>query len=88
MRFEEISKFLNSKVTNKNKYVKIEFNKRPAIYGFFIALDDFSYLSSKNFWRVVTKNKFDEYAHSKNNDLARIFNGSEFSRLSLLRDEF
>jgi len=88
MRSEEITKFLDTKITNKNKYVKIEFSKRPAIYGFFIASNDFGYLSSKNFWRVVTKNHFDEYQRSRNIDLARIFNGSEFSKLSLLTDEF
>jgi len=88
MQSEDIRKFLESKITDKNRYVKIEFNKRPALYGIFIANEDFGYLSSKNFWRVITRNNFNEYANSRNNDLARIFNGAEFSKLSLLTDEF
>lgn len=88
MNSEEIKNFLESKVTARNKYVKIEFNKRDALYGIFITGNDYKDLSSKNFWRIVTSKYFNEYRMSNNNDLAKIFNGAEFSKLSLLSDEF
>lgn len=88
MQSEEIKKFIETKVTEKNKYVKIEFSKRPALYGVFVIAEDFGYLSTKNFWRIVTRRNFEEYKNSNKLDLARIFNGSAFSRLSLLSDEF
>jgi hypothetical protein len=88
MQSEDIKKFIETKVTQKNNYVKIEFSKRPALYGIFIVTSDFGYLSSKNFWRVVTRKNFDEYKNTKSGELARIYNGAEFSKLSLLTDEF
>lgn len=88
MSSEEIKKFIQSKVTEKNKYVKIEFGKRDPLYGIFITGNDFNDLSSKNFWRIVTSKNFEQYKTSSNTDLAKIFNGSEFTRLSLLSDEF
>lgn len=88
MNAEEIQKFLQSKTSSKNNYVKIDFKKRDAIYGLFIVEGDYDDLRSKNFWRIVTRKNFDEYKASKNVNLARIFNGAEFSRLSLLTDGF
>jgi hypothetical protein len=88
MNSEEIEKFLNTKTTKGNGYVKIDFKKRDTIYGLFVKDNDFSDLKSKNFWRIVTRTHFDEYNKSKNINLAKIFNGAEFSRLSLLTDDF
>jgi hypothetical protein len=88
MNAEEIQKFLETKATSGNNYVKIDFKKRDPIYGLFVIDNDFNDLSSKNFWRIVTRKHFDEYNKSKNINLARIFNGSEFSKLSLLTDDF
>jgi len=88
MNPEQIKKFIDSKITLKNKYVKIEFPKRDPIYGIFITDGDYKYLSAKNFWRIITSKNFDAYNKSKDINLARLFNGSEFSRLSLLSDEF
>jgi hypothetical protein len=88
MNSEQIKKFIESKVTQKNSYVKIEFAKRDPIYGLFVTDNDFQDLSSKNFWRIVTSKNFDTYNKTKDINLSRIFNGSEFSRLSLLNDEF
>lgn len=88
MNTEEIQKFLQTKTTSGNSYVKIDFKKRDSIYGLFVIDNDYNDLSSKNFWRIVTRKHFDEYNKSKNINLARIFNGSEFSKLSLLTDDF
>lgn len=88
MNTEEIQKFLESKTSTKDSYVKIDFKKRDSIYGLFIIDGDYDDLKSKNFWRIVTRKHFDEYSKSRNVNLAKIFNGSEFSRLSLLTDGF
>lgn len=88
MNSEQIKKFVEAKITTKDKYVKIEFSKRDAIYGIFITDADYQDLSTKNFWRIVTSKNFDAYNKTKDINLARLFNGSEFSRLSLLSDEF
>ena len=88
MNSEQIKKFVETKVTLKNKYVKIEFSKRDPVYGIFITDADYYDLSAKNFWRIVTSKNFDNYNKTKDVNLARIFNGSEFSKLSLLSEEF
>ena len=88
MNVEDIEKFLTKKTTPENNYVKINFKKREAIYGLFIKDKDYSDLKSKNFWRIVTHTRFDEYNRSKDINLARIFHGSEFSSLTLYKDSF
>jgi hypothetical protein len=88
MNQEQIKKFIETKVTKKNKYVKIEFSKREPVYGIFITDKDYNDLSAKNFWRIVTSKNFDAYSKSNDINLARLFSGFEFSKLSLLSDEF
>lgn len=89
MTSEEIKKFIESKITLKSKYVKIEFGKRDPIYGLFVTEGgDYKDLSSKNFWRIVPGKNFDAYSKNSDLSLSRIFNGAEFSKLSLLSDEF
>lgn len=88
MNTEDIQKFLETKTTPQNNYVKIDFKKRDTIYGMFLKDGDYNDLSSKNFWRIVTRKHFDDYKKSKDSSLGRIFNGAEFSRLSLLSDGF
>jgi hypothetical protein len=88
MQTEEIQKFLTTKTTPDNNYVKIDFKKRDSIYGQFVMDGDYQDLKTKNFWRIVTRRHFEEYKKSKNVNLAKIFNGSEFSRLTLLTDGF
>jgi hypothetical protein len=89
MESDDIQKFLDSKTTEKNKYVKIAFRNRDPIFGLFVkGHEDYHYLKSKNFWRIVPRSQFDLYSQSKNIDLARIFNGSEFSRLTIYEDSF
>lgn len=88
MKPEQIKNFIETKVTDKNKHVKIEFSKRDPIYGIFITDADYQELSGKNFWRIVTSKNFDAYSKKNDINLAKLFNGSEFSKLSLLTDEF
>jgi hypothetical protein len=89
MNSEQIQSFLNKNISKKDKYVKISFQKRESLYGLFLTDNsDSKELSSKNFWRIVTQKNFDQYNKFGDMNLSRIFNGSEFTRLSLLKDEF
>jgi hypothetical protein len=88
MNTEEIEKFLDTKTSEKNNYVKIDFKKRDSIYGLFIKDRDYNDLKSKNFWRIVTRPHFDEYNKSKNVNLAKIFSGSDFTRLTVHSETF
>jgi len=89
MNIEEIQKFLDNKTTVENNYVKITFKKRDAIYGLFVKNhNDYTDLKSKNFWRIVPQSQFDAYKKSENINLAKIFCGAEFSRLTIYKDSF
>ena len=88
MNTEDIEKFLSKKVDANSKYVKISFRKRNDVYGLFVRDTDYDHLKSKNFWRIVTKLHLDEFNNTGNLSLARIFNGSEFSRLATYEESF
>lgn len=88
MNIDDIARFLDKKTTAENNYVKITFKKRDAIYGLFVKDKDYADLKSKNFWRIVTRTHFDAYNRSKDINLAKIFNGHEFSTLTLYKDSF
>ena len=60
---------------------EIRFRTRSPIKGLFIKTADFSELSRKNLWRIVSENNIAEYKKSQDANLARIFNGVEFTRL-------
>ena len=87
MNIEEIEKFLN-KISSENEYVKITFRQREAIYGLFLKDSDYADLKSKNFWRIVPQSKLEVYKSSKDANLARIFNGAEFSKLTSYKESF
>lgn len=88
MNTEEIEQFLTKGNTTENHCIKINFKKREAIYGLFVKDNDYNYLKTKNFWRIVTRTNFEQWQKTKDFSLARIFNGSEFSRLVLYKDTF
>jgi len=88
MNIEEIQKFLDTKTSVQNNYVKIAFKKRDSIYGLFVKDKDYSDLKSKNFWRIVPRSQFDAYSKSQNVNLAKIFSGFEFSKLTIYKDDF
>ena len=88
MNIEDIEKFLNKDNHASDTCVKINFKKRDALFGLFIKTQDYNDLKAKNFWRIVTKTHFDQWHKTKDMNLARIFNGSEFSKLVLYKDAF
>jgi hypothetical protein len=88
MTIQDIEKFLLKKADSNFEYVKISFKKRKEIYGLFVRDGDYDYLKAKNFWRIVTRVNFDEFNSTGNLALARIFHGSEFSRISSYEESF
>ena len=81
MTSEQIEKFLETEFIDA-KPVAIRFKARQAIKGLFIKTKDFSELKGKNLWRIVNESKLEQYEKSKDADLARIFNGAEFVKLT------
>jgi hypothetical protein len=88
MNIEEIEKFLNKNFQLENEFVQIKFKQRETIYGLFVKDSDYAYLKAKNFWRIIPQSKFDAYKTSKDVNLARIFNGAEFSKLTSYKESF
>ena len=87
MNTEDIQKFLDNKTSAGNEYVKITFKKRNPICGLFVkGHRDYDDLKSKNFWRIVPQSQFDAYHQSKNVGLAKIFSGSDFTRLTVSKN--
>ena len=81
MTNDKIEKFIECK-PKKNVKVNIHFKQRATVKGLFIRTDDYEELKSKNFWRIVSDSKVEEWEKTKDNSLARIYNGAEFTRLS------
>ena len=83
MNIEEIELFLDKQNVKPGQHIRIDFKKRDPIFGLFIRTNDFGDLKAKNFWRIVTATNMAEYQKTKNVNLARIFSGSDFSKLSV-----
>jgi len=81
MTNDSIEKFIDSKALKSTK-VNIHFKQRATVKGVFIRTNDFNELKSKNFWRIVSDSKVEEWERTKDTNLARIYNGAEFTRLS------
>jgi uncharacterized membrane protein YheB (UPF0754 family) len=81
MTNDMIEKFIETK-NRENSQVNIHFKQRDTVKGLFIRNHDYDELKSKNFWRIVSESKLEEWKKTKDNSLARIFNGAEFTRLS------
>ena len=81
MTNDKIEKFIECK-PKKNVKVNIHFKQRATVKGLFIRTDDYEELKSKNFWRIVSDSKVEEWEKTKDGSLARIYNGAEFTRLS------
>lgn len=88
MNIEEIEKFLDKNFPLEDEFVQIKFKQRDTIYGLFVKDADYAYLKAKNFWRIIPQSKFDAYKASKDVNLARIFNGAEFSKLTTYKESF
>jgi len=83
MTIEQIDSFLQ-----KNEYdrhaVKVSFRTRNSFNGIFVKTADYDELKGKNFWRVINETNVKQYLKTRDTSLARIFNGSEFVKLTAL----
>ena len=86
MTSELISQFVENEQT-PDKPVKIEFKKRNAVKGMFVKVKDYDELKSKNFWRIVSEANLEQWRKSKDINLVRIFNGTEFTKLSVINNK-
>jgi hypothetical protein len=80
MTYEQIESILQKK-NSSTRVFDIKFKTRNAIRGLFIKTADYNELSRKNLWRIVGESKIEEYKKTHNESLARIFNGTEFTKL-------
>lgn len=81
MTIEQIERFIGNEADCFSKIVL----KARTVEGIFIKASDFSELKKKNFWRIVSINKMQEFQDSRDINLSRIFNGQEFLKLSSKR---
>lgn len=82
MTIEQIEKFLSDKV-KADSLIRISFKTRNIISGVFITAPDSNELKSKNFWRIVSEDNFEQWKKSKDANLSRMYNGAVFSKLAV-----
>ena len=87
MTVEQIEQFLQKEKVPQGKIIRFEMKKRNPIRGLIVKDRDYDELKVKNFWRIVTQTHLAEYTKTKDVNLARIFNGSEFAKLSLVSNK-
>jgi hypothetical protein len=80
MNYEEIEKFLH-KSEPWDSPVQISFRDRRPVKGIFIRTADYDELRRKNLWRIVSEMNMSSFSETRDLNLARIFNGSAFTRL-------
>ncbi|MFN8244088.1 MAG: short-chain dehydrogenase [Ferruginibacter sp.] len=76
----QIENFISEKIST-DKAVTIHFKSRNPVTGLFIKTQDFEDLKTKNFWRIVGESNLAEFIKTRNQNLARIFNGADFTKL-------
>ncbi len=80
MTADTIEKYVEQKdITGKP--VTISFKQRNNITGIFIQANDYTELKKKNFWRIVSESKIGEWKQTNDSGLAKLFSGSDFTRL-------
>jgi len=62
--------------------IKIDFKKRNVLRGMFVRIADYNDLRAKNFWRIVPEANIEQWNKREDNNLLRIFNGVEFTKLT------
>jgi fructose-1-phosphate kinase PfkB-like protein len=86
MTNDQIKTFF-SNANLKTRIVRIDFKTRDSIVGLFVETKDSAELNAKNFWRVISESKIEEFLSAKDPNLTRIFNGSEFTKLSIIKSK-
>jgi hypothetical protein len=81
MTIEQIDNFLKKNEYDRNP-VKVSFKTRNSFTGIFLKTNDYEDLKGKNFWRIIGEANVKKYMSSKDATLARIFNGTEITKLT------
>lgn len=87
MTVEQIETFLAKETVPQGKVIRFEMKKRNPVRGLIVQGRDYQELKGKNFWRIVTQTNLAEYTKSQNINLAKIFSGTEFAKLSLVSNK-
>jgi hypothetical protein len=87
MTVEQIETFLAKESVPQGKIIRFEMKKRNPVRGLIVQGRDYNELKGKNFWRIVTQTHLAEYNKSQNINLAKIFSGTEFAKLSLVSNK-
>lgn len=87
MTVEQIETFLAKETVPQGKIIRFEMKKRNPVRGLIVQGKDYNELKGKNFWRIVTQTYLAEYSKSQNINLAKIFSGTEFAKLSLVSNK-
>lgn len=82
MTAEQIERFMGANLNNLGSSSRIFFKTKNTFVGIFIKGPDYFELKKKNSWRILSVSKIEEYRQSKDINLSRIFNGSEFLKLT------
>jgi hypothetical protein len=82
MTIEQIEHFMKADTADSARSMKIFFKTRNTVEGIFIKAPDYLELKKRNFWRIVTVKKMEDYLQSKDINHSRIFNGNAFTRLA------
>ena len=84
MTVEQIETFLAKESIPQGKIIRFELKKRNPVRGLIVKGRDYNDLKAKNFWRIVTQTRLADYQKTQDINLARIFSGSDFAKLSLV----
>ena len=84
MTVEQIESFLDRETIPQGKIIRFELKKRNPVRGLIVKGRDYNDLKAKNFWRIVTQTNLAAYQKTNDINLAKIFAGSDFAKLSLV----
>lgn len=87
MTVEQIETFLAKETIPQGKVIRFELKKRNPVRGLIVQGRDYNDLKAKNFWRIVTQTNLAAFQKSKDINLAKIFSGSDFAKLSLVSNK-
>lgn len=87
MTVEQIETFLAKETIPQGKIIRFELKKRNPVRGIIVQGRDYQDLKAKNFWRIVTQTRLADYQKTQDINLARIFSGSDFAKLSLVTNK-
>ena len=87
MTVEQIETFLAKESIPHEKVIRFELKKRNPVRGLIVQGRDYNDLKAKNFWRIVTQTNLAAFQKSNDINLAKIFSGSDFAKLSLVSNK-